>query len=107
MPGFDGTGPLGQGPLTGGGRGYCVVPIGSEKNLAAGYTGSREYSINSGNPYNLGYRRTANRLYNYSYYMQSGIHMFPQTRWNYMGRAYGRFSRINYGRVMRGRGGKF
>ena len=22
MPGFDGTGPLGQGPLTGGGRGY-------------------------------------------------------------------------------------
>jgi hypothetical protein len=25
MPGFDGTGPGGQGPLTGGGRGYCVV----------------------------------------------------------------------------------
>lgn len=24
MPGFDGTGPRGQGPLTGGGRGYCV-----------------------------------------------------------------------------------
>jgi hypothetical protein len=23
MPGFDGTGPLGQGPLTGGGFGYC------------------------------------------------------------------------------------
>ncbi|MBM7582719.1 hypothetical protein JOD02_001576 [Caldicoprobacter guelmensis] len=27
MPGFDGTGPLGQGPMTGGGRGYCVVPL--------------------------------------------------------------------------------
>ncbi|MEI6157948.1 MAG: DUF5320 domain-containing protein [Atribacterota bacterium] len=25
MPRFDGTGPLGQGPMTGGGRGYCVV----------------------------------------------------------------------------------
>lgn len=24
MPGFDGTGPRGQGPLTGGGRGYCT-----------------------------------------------------------------------------------
>lgn len=27
MPGFDGTGPLGRGPMTGRGRGYCVMPI--------------------------------------------------------------------------------
>ena len=27
MPGFDGTGPQGLGPMTGGGRGYCVVPL--------------------------------------------------------------------------------
>lgn len=27
MPGFDGTGPLGQGPMTGGGRGYCAIPV--------------------------------------------------------------------------------
>ena len=26
MPGFDGTGPIGQGPMTGGGRGFCVMP---------------------------------------------------------------------------------
>jgi len=26
MPGFDGSGPRGQGPLTGGRRGYCTVP---------------------------------------------------------------------------------
>ena len=26
MPGFDGTGPLGQGPMTGGGRGFCAMP---------------------------------------------------------------------------------
>ena len=25
MPGFDGTGPRGMGPMTGGGRGYCAV----------------------------------------------------------------------------------
>ena len=27
MPGFDGTGPRGQGSLTGGGRGFCAVPL--------------------------------------------------------------------------------
>lgn len=26
MPGFDGTGPLGQGPMTGGARGFCAMP---------------------------------------------------------------------------------
>ena len=26
MPGFDGTGPAGMGPITGGGRGFCVAP---------------------------------------------------------------------------------
>ena len=25
MPGFDGTGPRGMGPMTGGGRGYCCL----------------------------------------------------------------------------------
>ncbi|MFA6079214.1 MAG: DUF5320 domain-containing protein [Candidatus Omnitrophota bacterium] len=27
MPGFDGTGPGGMGPMTGGGRGFCVAPV--------------------------------------------------------------------------------
>jgi len=27
MPGFDGTGPRGDGPMTGGGRGYCVLRL--------------------------------------------------------------------------------
>ncbi|WP_214021163.1 DUF5320 domain-containing protein [Methanoculleus sp.] len=26
MPGFDGTGPAGRGPMTGGRRGRCVLP---------------------------------------------------------------------------------
>lgn len=31
MPGFDGTGPLGQGPMTGQGQGFCVLTV-SEEN---------------------------------------------------------------------------
>ncbi len=27
MPNFDGTGPRGKGPMTGGGRGYCAIPL--------------------------------------------------------------------------------
>jgi hypothetical protein len=27
MPGHDGTGPLGEGPMTGKGRGYCVMEL--------------------------------------------------------------------------------
>jgi len=27
VPNFDGTGPCGEGPMTGCGRGYCVLPI--------------------------------------------------------------------------------
>jgi hypothetical protein len=26
MPGFDGTGPMGMGPMTGGGKGFCTMP---------------------------------------------------------------------------------
>jgi hypothetical protein len=27
MPGLDGTGPRGMGPMTGWGRGFCIIPI--------------------------------------------------------------------------------
>ena len=27
MPGFDGTGPRGYGPITGGGRGFCILKM--------------------------------------------------------------------------------
>jgi hypothetical protein len=33
MPGFDGTGPMGQGPFTGRAMGYCALPVGQ---VAAG-----------------------------------------------------------------------
>jgi hypothetical protein len=32
MPGFDGTGPLGQGPMTGRGRGFCVLTSSKENS---------------------------------------------------------------------------
>jgi hypothetical protein len=39
MPGFDGTGPRGLGPMTGGGRGYCAVLLpGSSAPITAGIT---------------------------------------------------------------------
>ena len=34
MPNYDGTGPYGKGPMTGFGRGYCVIPLlSSEQEL--------------------------------------------------------------------------
>ena len=34
MPGFDGTGPNGMGPMTGGGRGFCSTRGASVRNYA-------------------------------------------------------------------------
>lgn len=33
MPGYDGTGPRGEGPLTGRGFGFCVLPTDEYENL--------------------------------------------------------------------------
>ncbi|MBN1160493.1 MAG: DUF5320 domain-containing protein [Dehalococcoidales bacterium] len=32
MPNYDGTGPDGKGPMTGLGRGYCIIPVSSSKH---------------------------------------------------------------------------
>ena len=37
MPGFDGTGPMGQGPMTGGGRGYCSPAAGYVPRYGMGF----------------------------------------------------------------------
>ncbi|MBN1691210.1 MAG: DUF5320 domain-containing protein [Dehalococcoidia bacterium] len=42
MPGFDGTGPRGLGPMTGGGRGFCVTPAGNVGAYGRGFA-SRGY----------------------------------------------------------------
>ena len=31
MPGFNGTGPRGTGPMTGRGMGYCVIPLSTQE----------------------------------------------------------------------------
>jgi len=47
MPGFDGTGPSGQGPMTGGGRGFCAMPYRAY--------GPYEYGVRA--PYHSSYGR--------------------------------------------------
>jgi hypothetical protein len=37
MPGFDGTGPMGQGSMTGGGRGFCAMPYGGYRPYGYGF----------------------------------------------------------------------
>ncbi len=44
MPRFDGTGPISQGPMTGRGMGYCIVPLDDEAQF------SRPYGRLSPNP---------------------------------------------------------
>lgn len=42
MPGFDGTGPSGQGAMTGGARGYCAMPASEVgKQFGRGGSGAR------------------------------------------------------------------
>ena len=50
MPGFDGTGPQGQGPMTGRGEGYCAVRIPDCGEPSYGYAGLQ------GTPVRLGTR---------------------------------------------------
>jgi len=47
MPGFDGTGPRGMGPMTGGGRGFC-----SPYGFGGGF--GRGYGFRMGMPYPVG-----------------------------------------------------
>ncbi|OQX64126.1 MAG: hypothetical protein B5M56_00700 [Desulfococcus sp. 4484_241] len=39
MPGFDGTGPMGAGPMTGGARGYCLPASAGRRGVPAGAAG--------------------------------------------------------------------
>jgi len=39
MPGFNGKGPRGEGPMTGGGRGYCVSDISDNRPAGVGRGG--------------------------------------------------------------------
>jgi len=58
MPGFNGTGPAGAGPMTGGGRGYCT---GVDSGFQPGYGRQgfgRGYGAGRGRGYRRGFRAT-------------------------------------------------
>jgi len=65
MPGFDGTGPRGQGSMTGGGRGYCVMPLNSRDGYWA-----RGFGRGLGRGFGRGLARHI-RGYNNPYYAGS------------------------------------
>jgi hypothetical protein len=52
MPRFDGTGPRGQGPMTGRGEGYCalVLPSSDEEGAPYGYAGLQGTPVWRGTP---------------------------------------------------------
>jgi len=85
MPGFDGTGPSGMGPLTGGGRGYCVVAVASGANYSYG-RGTQDY----------------NNFYDSSYYNTPYGSSIPGNTRMYSGYARSRGRRF----PLRGRGGR-
>ena len=45
MPRFNGTGPQGQGPMTGRGEGYCALPLPESGQAAYGYAGLQSTSV--------------------------------------------------------------
>lgn len=48
MPGFDGTGPKGQGPFTGRGMGYCVIKLDSKDSEIQNNQGREVFSMPRG-----------------------------------------------------------
>ncbi len=58
MPGFDGTGPRGLGPMTGGCRGYCVLPVkgpdsSTQSGKSRGLTGIQGKPVSGAYPYRV------------------------------------------------------
>ena len=51
MPGFDGTGPRGMGPMTGGGRGFCAIPLSGSWPTYLGRGAYPPYGAPRGMPY--------------------------------------------------------
>ncbi len=56
MPGFDGTGPQGRGPMTGGGRGFCAVPFDGFRSFSGRFLG-RGWNRGGGRGFGRGFGR--------------------------------------------------
>jgi len=67
MPAFDGTGPMGMGPMTGGGRGWCNPYFRRMSPMPGGFYGS---------PY-PGWQRAQHEMAPWNPYLQ-GFGAFPR-----------------------------
>ena len=88
MPSFNGTGPLGQGPMTGRGRGYCTVPAGNNPGMPYGIYGIGSSPVNTSYPYQPVYGRSSNLPYRYSAYSGRSSGYFGFFRGRGAGRAF-------------------
>ena len=59
MPGFNGTGPMGEGPMTGGGRGYCAGSSAKPQPLYDRQGFGRGYGSGRGRGHGRGFRSRA------------------------------------------------
>ena len=67
MPGFDGTGPRGMGPMTGGGRGFCSPwSIGRMYGFGRGYGFRRGYGFGRGYRFGMGMPYAGPAPYSYA-----------------------------------------
>lgn len=84
MPGFDGTGPRGEGPMTGGGRGYCN-PAAAGYGYGPGYGAG--YGFGRGGGYRAGAGAGWGRGYGRGYGRAAGVY-----GGGYAPPAYGRYA---------------
>ena len=56
MPGFDRTGPMGAGPMTGGARGLCNPATAGAVRAYGGYAGGYGYGYGRGMGFRRGFR---------------------------------------------------
>ena len=108
MPGFNGTGPMGQGPLTGGGRGFCVATGGQRSDRSNGNAGLQGYPENYRYPSGANYGRNYIPSYNYPYYPMRGAPVAGiAAGFGYFGRGRRSPVGIGRGRGSRGMGRRF
>jgi len=100
MPGFDGTGPAGQGPFTGRGRGFCIIPLDYSSRPSLGVTGGQNNTVSIYYPDQQVNSGFYSPLYlNPNYQFRSPIYTNGQTGY----RRRGRRQSSSRGMGMRGR----
>ncbi len=64
MPGFDGTGPRGEGPMTGRGEGHCALalPGPGDRAVVYGYAGQQGVPVQIEMPQVMAWRRRMGRM---------------------------------------------